>query len=60
MPVVSIDGGKLDVEKKRELCCKITDALEAVYGLPKSAYIVLLRENEQENIGVGGELLCDR
>lgn len=60
MPVVSIDGGKLDVENKRELCCKITDALEAAYGHPRSAYIILIHENEQENVSVGGELLCDR
>lgn len=60
MPVVTIDGGTLDVEKKRTLCCEITDALERAYGHPKSAYIILIRENERENIGVGGELLCDR
>jgi len=60
MPVVTIEGGKLDVEKKRALCCEITDALEAAYGHPKSAYVILIRENTRENVAVGGELLCDR
>ncbi|NLO05971.1 MAG: 4-oxalocrotonate tautomerase family protein [candidate division WS1 bacterium] len=60
MPVVQIDGGPLSVEKKRELCGNITEALSTAYGLPKSAYIILIRENTGENVGVGGELLCDR
>lgn len=60
MPVVTIDGGKLSVEKKRELCANITEALESAYGLPKSAYVVLIRENPGENVGVAGELICDR
>jgi len=60
MPVVTIVVGPMDVEKKRELCCKITDALEAAYGLPKSAYVILIRENARDNVAVGGELLCDR
>jgi len=60
MPVVTIDGGPLEVEKKRQLCCDITEALSNAYGLPKSAYVVLIRENTAENVGVAGELLCDR
>ncbi len=60
MPVVTVDGGHLDVEKKRQLCREITDALANAYGLPRSAYVVLIRENEAENVGVGGELICDR
>jgi 4-oxalocrotonate tautomerase len=60
MPVVTIDGGPLEVEKKRRLCSDITAALSDAYGLPKSAYVVLIRENARENISVAGELLCDR
>ncbi len=60
MPVVTIDGGPLDVDKKRELCSSITEALSDAYGLPRSAYVILIRENEGENVAVGGELLCDR
>ena len=60
MPVVTVDGGPLDVEKKRELCRDITDALAAAYGLPRDAYVVLIRENSLENVGVAGELVCDR
>ena len=60
MPVVTIDGGTLSTEKKRRLCSDITNALEAAYGLPKSAYVVLIRENPGENVGVAGELICDR
>lgn len=60
MPVVTVDGGELSVEKKRQLCSDITEALSSAYGLPKSAYVVLIRENPGENVGVAGELICDR
>ena len=60
MPVVTVDGGQLDVDKKRELCADITEALSKAYGLPKEAYVVLIRENPGENVAVAGELICDR
>lgn len=60
MPIVTIEGPPLDVERKRELVGDITDALERVYGLPREVFVVIIRENPGENVGVGGSLLCDR
>ena len=61
MPNVSIDGPKIDnVEIKRTLVREITDALEKAYKLPRDAYIVLIKENKAENVGVGGTLILDR
>ena len=55
-----IDGPEIDVEIKRTLVKEITDALEKAYKLPRDVYVVLIRENKPENVGVGGSLILDR
>ncbi len=61
MPNVYIDGPPIkDLEAKRRLTREITDAMEKAYGIPRQAYVVIIRENMPENVCVGGELLCDR
>ncbi|KKM94352.1 hypothetical protein LCGC14_1199200 [marine sediment metagenome] len=39
---------------------EITDALEKAYKLPRHTYIVLIKEDSPNNVGVGGELVIDR
>ena len=61
MPNVTIDGPKIeDVEVKRGLVNEITDALEKAYKLPRDVYVVLIKENPPENVGVGGKLIIDK
>lgn len=61
MPNVTIDGPKIeDVEIKRVLVNEITDALEKAYKLPREVYVVLIKENLPENVGVGGKLIIDK
>lgn len=61
MPNVTIDGPSIkDLEVKRVLVKEITDALEKAYKMPRAAYIVVIKENLAENVGIGGELLIDR
>jgi len=61
MPNVTVDGPAIgSLEKKRTLTREITDALEKAYGLPRDAYVVIIRENPPENVCVGGQLICDR
>ncbi|MDQ1329063.1 MAG: 4-oxalocrotonate tautomerase [Candidatus Poribacteria bacterium] len=60
MPVITVEGGKIDVEKKRLLVKKLTDAASEVYALPKEAIIVLIKENSLENVGSGGVLISDK
>ncbi|MGM0442411.1 MAG: 4-oxalocrotonate tautomerase DmpI [Elusimicrobiota bacterium] len=61
MPTVKIEGPKIDsVDKKRDLTKKVTDALEETYGLPRQAYVVLIKENKSENVSVGGKLIIDQ
>lgn len=60
MPVITVEGGKIDVEKKRQLVKKLTDVASEVYALPKEAIIVLIKENSMENVGSGGILISDK
>ena len=61
MPTATCDGPPVqDLEKKRALVGEITDALERYYGFPREAYVVVIKENPNENVGVGGELIADR
>lgn len=61
MPTATVEGPPIkDLNKKRQLTREITDAMERTYGIPREAYVVVIRENEPENVCVGGELLCDR
>ena len=59
MPAITVEGPPIkDVDRKRQLVKKLTDAAIAVYG--KKPITVLIRENAPENVGVDGELLIDR
>lgn len=61
MPNVYIEGPPIkDLDVKRTLAREITDAMEKAYGIPRQAYVVIIRENPPENVCVGGELICDR
>jgi len=61
MPNITIEGPEIkDIETKRTLVKEITDAVEKAYKLPRQAYVVLIKENKGENVGVGGELVSDK
>jgi 4-oxalocrotonate tautomerase len=61
MPTITVEGPPIaDLDVKRGLVKALTDAAEEAYGIPRQAYVVLLKENASENVGVGGELLADR
>ncbi len=61
MPNITIDGPKIeDIELKRNLVKEITDVVEKAYKLPRQAFVVTIKENPPENVGVGGELIIDR
>jgi 4-oxalocrotonate tautomerase len=58
MPNVIIDGPPIkDLEVKRALVKEITNTMEKAYKIPREAYVIIIRENLPENVGVGGELI---
>jgi 4-oxalocrotonate tautomerase len=60
MPVITVDAPPLNKEQKRELVSSFADTASQVMNLPVSAMVIIIREVESENVGVGNILLCDR
>lgn len=60
MPVITMDGPKLNREQKSELVKEFTKTASQVTNLPESAFVVIIRESDPDNVGVGGQLLSDK
>ncbi len=60
MPSIIIELLKMSKEKKAQLVKEITESTSRLTGLPKQTIFVFIKENEQENVGVGGVLLTDK
>jgi len=60
MPVITIEGAKLSKEQKRELVAVLTKSASSIMNVPEQAYVVLVKENDIDNIGVGGVLLSEK
>jgi 4-oxalocrotonate tautomerase len=59
MPTISIEGPIIkDIDVKRKLVREMTRIAVEAYGIP--SIVVLIKENPPENVGVDGELVCDR
>jgi len=61
MPNITFDGPPIsDIEKKRALVKAVTEAASQAYGLPRETMVVVLKENQPENVAIGGILIADR
>jgi len=60
VPVVTVQQGPRDVEQKRELVKKITDAVVAAYACPVESVAVWIQEVPVDSWGVGGKLAAER
>lgn len=57
MPFIQVNVLKQpDIDKKKELVAKLTDAMVDAYDVPRESVIVSLKEDELENVGFGGVL----
>jgi 4-oxalocrotonate tautomerase len=55
MPIISWEGGKLSKEQKTELIQKLTEAAVEITKVPARFYSVVIREQQDENLGFAGE-----
>lgn len=60
MPNIFFEGPQLTLDQKRELARGFTEVASRVTGIPAQAFVVTLKENAPENVGIGGQLLIDR
>lgn len=59
MPVITLEGSKLNKEQKSKLVRELTTSAAKIMNIPEQAFVVLVKENEKENIGVGGQLISE-
>ncbi|MDR1620883.1 MAG: tautomerase family protein [Synergistaceae bacterium] len=60
MPVITVEGAKLSFEQKRYLIESLTKIASVIMRVPEKNYIVLIKENDRDNIGLGGIMLSQR
>ncbi len=60
MPVITLEAGKLTKEQKSELVKVFAESASKIMGVPEHAFTTVIRENNPDNIGVGGVLLSER
>lgn len=59
MPSITMELVKMSKEKKAQLVKEVTEATARATGINPQAIFVFIKENEPENVGVGGVLLPD-
>ena len=59
MPVITYVGGRMDIEVKAALIRELTATATNVTGTPERFMTVIINENEDANIGLGGETLVE-
>jgi 4-oxalocrotonate tautomerase len=57
MPIITIEAGKMNVGQKEALIQEITKIASGILELPEQSFIVLLKENDNHNVGSGGKML---
>ncbi|MBZ4643396.1 tautomerase family protein [Deferribacterales bacterium Es71-Z0220] len=61
MPIITIEGPKVeDIQKKRDFVKEITKTTASYFNMPEESIIILIRENEPQNVSVGGRLIIDK
>ncbi len=60
MPIVTIQQGPRDIELKRDLVARITDAFVDAYQLPAETVQVWIHEVPADSWGVAGKLVADK
>ena len=59
MPVITIESGKLSNEQKQRVITEISDKMTEITHIPKNYMTVIIHENEDMNMGVGGESVSE-
>ncbi len=60
MPVVTVQQGPRDIELKRDLVRRITDAFVDAYKIPADSVQVWIQETPADSWGTAGTLTADR
>jgi 4-oxalocrotonate tautomerase len=59
MPVITVDGPKMSKEQKAQLVKSFSESAAEIMEIPVEAMVIIIRETDPENVGLGNCLLCD-
>lgn len=59
MPSITFEAVKMSRENKARLVKEVTRIASKTTGLPESSFYVFIKENEPDNVGVGGILFSE-
>ncbi len=57
MPVITLEAGQMDKNQKESLIAELTRVASDILKISPDAFVVLLKENPLDNVGVGGKSL---
>jgi 4-oxalocrotonate tautomerase len=60
MPVITLDGPFLSIEKKEQIVKEFTELASEITKIPKEAFVIFIKENAYENMGQGGILISEK
>ena len=60
MPVITIEGPVLSLDKKEKLAKEITQLASDIMNIPKDVFVVFIKENPNKNMSQGGILISEK
>ena len=60
MPLIAFEGPTMSKEQKALLVKEFTKDASEILNMPAETIIISIRENNPDNVGVGGILLSDK
>lgn len=57
MPIISIEAGQVNKDQKKALIEGFTRVASETLNIDTSAFVVIVKENDADNIGTGGKML---
>ena len=60
MPVITLEGPFLPLEKKEQLIKEFTRIATEITNIPTDAFVVFIKENAYENMGQGGITIAEK
>lgn len=57
MPVITIDIGSIPVDQKSELIRTMTENASRITHIPSDFFTVVIHEQSDDNIGIGGKTI---
>ncbi len=60
MPAITLEMAKMTKEQKIQIAKEFTESASRITGIPEAGFYIFIKENESDNVAVGGKLLSER